>query len=494
MSAPVYITGLGVLAPNGLGLEPYWQATLHRRSGISRLTRFDVTTYPAQLAGQVLNFDAAKYLPDRLLPQTDVSTRLALVAAEQALIDARVSRSSLDDYDMGVVTSNALGGFDFTHREFKKLWSQGPQSVSVYESFAWFYAVNTGQISIRHGMRGPSCALVAEQAGGLDAIGHARRTVRRGTPLVVTGGVDSAFDPWGWVSQISSGRVSQATDPERGYLPFDAHACGYVPGEGGALLVLEDAEAAKARGVPQVYGEIAGYACTFDPPAGSSRPPGLRRAAELALADAEMAPADIDVVFADAVAVPELDRAEAEAISGLFGPYGVPVTVPKVLTGRLYSGGGPVDVVAAALSIRDELIPPTAGTVAVPADYQMDLVHERPRAARVSAALVLARGRWGFNSAVIIRAVPPTKRSRPMTIDDLHRVLAACAGDNTDVPWGEEVVDWDFDDLGYDSLARIETAARIKQEYGVHIPDERVIELATPRQMLDFVNGVLART
>jgi act minimal PKS chain-length factor (CLF/KS beta) len=402
----VYVTGLGIVSPNGLGLEQYWQATLDGRNGISRLTRFDVSPYPAQLAGQILDFDAAAHLPSRLLPQTDVSTRLALVAAQQALADARVDPSALTDYDMGVVTSNALGGFDFTHREFKKLWSEGPKSVSVYESFAWFYAVNTGQISIRHGLRGPSSALVAEQAGGLDAIGHARRTVRRGTPLMVTGGVDSAFDPWGWVSQISSGRVSQAVDPRRAYLPFDAHASGYVPGEGGALLVLEDAAATKARGVHQVYGEIAGYACTFDPPPGSLRPPNLRRAAELALADARMAPADIDVVFADAAAVPEMDRAEAEAISGLFGLHGVPVTGPKTMTGRLYSGGGPVDLAAAALSIRDGVIPPTVGILEIPSDYQIDLVRERPRAARVSAALVLARGRWGFNSAVIIREVP----------------------------------------------------------------------------------------
>src|SRR5207244_3811988 len=120
-------------------------------------------------------------------------------------------------------------GFAFTHREFRKLWAEGPASVSVYESFAWFYAVNTGQISIRNGLRGPSSALVAEQAGGLDAVGHARRTVRAGTPLVVTGGVDSALDPWGWVSQLADGRVSRAADPARAYLPFDARASGHVP-------------------------------------------------------------------------------------------------------------------------------------------------------------------------------------------------------------------------------------------------------------------------
>jgi act minimal PKS chain-length factor (CLF/KS beta) len=399
----VLVTGLGVVAPNGRGTEQFWDATLQGHHGISRITRFDVAGYPAALAGQVLDFDAKEHLPDRLLPQTDVSTRLALVAADAALADAKIDPAALTDYDMGVVTGNAAGGFDFTHREFRKLWTQGSRFVSVYESFAWFYAVNTGQISIRNGMRGPSCALVAEQASGLDALGHACRTLRKGTRLVMGGGVDSAFDPWGWVSHLATGLVSTATDPGEAYRPFDAAADGYVPGEGGAIMVLEDADAARERQAHQVYGEIAGYAATFDPPPGSGRPPGLRRAAELALADAGETPASVDVVFADAVAVPELDRTEAAALAGLFGPHGVPVSAPKALTGRLLAGGGPLDVVAALLSIRDGLVPPCPATTDVPTDYEIDLVRGEARATEVRTALVLARGRWGFNSAVVVR-------------------------------------------------------------------------------------------
>ncbi|MCG5468354.1 ketosynthase chain-length factor [Micromonospora sp. LAH09] len=405
MSEPVYVTGIGVVAPNGLGVKEFWSGTLEGRSGIAPLTRFDSTGYPARLAGQILDFDAAEHLPNRLLPQTDVSTRLAITAADWALRDAAVDQAAMSDYDMGVITSNASGGFQFTHGEFRKLWSQGPQFVSVYESFAWFYAVNTGQISIRHGMRGPGAVLVAEQAGGLDALGHARRTARRGTALVVSGGVDSSFDPWGWLSHLSSGRVSAVPDPDRAYLPFDTAASGYLPGEGGAILVVERADAVARRQAPQVYGEIAGYAATFDPPEGSDRPPGLRRAVELALGDARLRPEDVDVVFADAAGLPELDRAEADAIREIFGPGRVPVTAPKTLTGRLYSGGGPLDVVAALLSIRDGVIPPTWNTTDVSDDHGIDLVLGEPRNRPVSVALVLARGRWGFNAAMVLRGI-----------------------------------------------------------------------------------------
>ncbi|MFF5138958.1 ketosynthase chain-length factor [Streptomyces sp. NPDC013157] len=398
------VTGLGVTAPNGLGTEAYWKAVLAGVNGIRELGRFDTSRFPSRLAGEITDFRAEDHLPGRLLPQTDLSTRLALAASDWALADADVTPETLTDYAKGVVTSNATGGFAFTHQEFRKLWTRGPEHVSVYESFAWFYAVNTGQISIRNTMRGPSAALVGEQAGGLDALGHARRTVRQGTDLVVAGGVDSALDPWGYASQLAGGRVTTVADRDRAYLPFDARAAGYVPGEGGAILVVENPETARERGVGRVYGEIAGYAATFDPAPGSGRPPRLRRAVELALADAGVTPGEVDAVFADAAGIPELDLAEAEALAGVFGPGCVPVTAPKSLTGRLYAGGGPLDVVAALLAIRDGVLPATAGTTEVPERYGLDLVLGEPRELPVRTALVLARGRWGFNAALVVRA------------------------------------------------------------------------------------------
>ncbi|MEV4682024.1 ketosynthase chain-length factor [Streptomyces kurssanovii] len=400
----VVFTGLGVMAPNGQSTEEFWTATLEQRSGIGPLERFDARGYPASLAGQIRDFKAAQALPGRLLPQTDRVTRLALVAAQAAIEDSGIDLESVPDLDMGVISSNAHGGFEFTHREIQKLWTKGPESVSVYESFAWFCAANTGQISIRHGMRGSGSVLVADQSGGLDALALARRTIRRGTPLTIAGGVESSYDPWGWVSHLATGRISEVGDPQRAFLPFDAAASGYVPGEGGAYLILQDAQAAREREGACVYGELAGHAATFDPRPGSGRPPALAAAIRGALKDARITPEEVDVVFADASGVPELDRVEADALAAVFGPRGVPVSVPKALTGRLYAGGAPLDVVAALLSLRDQVIPATAHVTDVPDDYRLDLVTGRPRRAELRTALVVARGNGGYNSAMVVRS------------------------------------------------------------------------------------------
>lgn len=402
MTASVAVTGLGIAAPNGLGVADYWAAARVGKSGIGRLTRFDARGYPAELAGEITGFVAEEHLPARLLVQTDRMTQIALAAAQWALDDAGTSPDAVAPYEAGVVTASSSGGFEFGQNELRKLWSKGSRYVSAYQSFAWFYAVNTGQISIRHGMKGPSGVVVGDQAGGLDALAQARRHIRRGSRLIVSGAVDAALCPWGWTAQLTSRRVSTAAQPDRAYLPFDRDARGHVPGEGGALLVLEDAAAARARGA-RLYGLIAGYGATFDPPPDSGRPSTLERAVRVALADAGVGPADVDVVFADGAAVPDLDRAEARALGAVFGQRGVPVTVPKTMTGRLNSGGAPLDVAAALLAIRDNVIPPTTNVSSDPS-HRLDLVTAVPRSTPVRTALVVARGHGGFNAALVVRA------------------------------------------------------------------------------------------
>lgn len=403
MTARPVVTGIGVTAPTGLSVAEHWEATLAARPAIGRVRRFDPTPYPAQLAGEVSGFVPSDRLSGRLIPQTDHMTRLALVAAEQALADAAVEPGDLPEFDMGVITAASAGGFEFGESELRKLWSKGSSHVSAYQSFAWFYAVNTGQISIRHGMRGPSGVLVSEQAGGLDAIAQARRQLRGGIKLILSGGVDGSICSWGWVGQLASRRLSTCQDPGRAYLPFDARASGHVPGEGGALLIMENPQAAIQRGAPAPYGQVSGYAATFDPRPGSGREPALRRAITGALDDAGVAPGQVDVVFADAAGLADLDRAEAAAIGAVFGPAAVPVTAPKTMTGRLYAGAASLDVATALLALKDQVIPPTINVQPSP-DYELDLVTGQPRPAGLRTAVVLARGYGGYNSALVVQA------------------------------------------------------------------------------------------
>ncbi|AGL16618.1 ketosynthase chain-length factor [Actinoplanes sp. N902-109] len=392
------VTGLGIVSPIGLDVEQHWAAVLGRKSGIGRITRFDPAPYPVKLAGEVPAFEAPERIPGRLVPQTDRWTHLGLAAAQAALDDAGLDPATVPEYEMAVVTASSSGGTEFGQREMERLYTNGPMWVGAYQSIAWFYAATTGQVSIRHGMRGPCGVFCCEQAGGLDALGQARRLLQRGSRVVVSGGTDASLCPYGLVAQMTSGRLSTIEDPGRAYLPFDVDAAGYVPGEGGAILVVERADAARGRG----YGRITGYAAGFDPPPDSGRSPVLARTIRQALADAGTAPDEVDVVFADAAGTPELDRAESAAIAAVFAPSRPPVTAPKTLTGRLYGGGAPLDVATALLSLRDGIIPPTCGPTRQAPEHDIDLVLNEPRPAPLRTALVLARGYGGFTAALVL--------------------------------------------------------------------------------------------
>lgn len=396
------VTGIGVVAPTGIGLDAHWQAVLTGKSGIGRISRFDPSQYPVQLAGQVPGFVAKEYISGRLVPQMDVWTHMSIAATDAALADAGVDPRDLDEYEMAVVTASSSGGTEFGQLEMTRLYQQGPSWVGAYQSIAWFYAATTGQVSIRHGMRGPCGVICNEQAGGLDTLGHARRLTRTGTRLVVAGGLDASLCPYGLTAQYSNRLLSTVDDPLRAYLPFDVEASGYLPGEGGAILLVEGARDVAARG-GRSYGSIAGYACGLDPPPGSSRPRVLRRIIDAALTDAGLAPGDIDVVFADGYGVPAEDLAEAYAITGVFGPRGVPVTAPKTLTGRLYAGGAALDVATALLALRYQVIPATTGPIRLAAGCDIDLVLGTPRERTLRHALVLARGYGGFAAALVVR-------------------------------------------------------------------------------------------
>ncbi|NUP42716.1 MAG: ketosynthase chain-length factor, partial [Streptomyces sp.] len=342
------VTGLGVIAPNGVGTETFWKATREGIAVLDRVTREGCEDLPLKVAGEVRDFDPSAAVEERFLVQTDRFTHFAMAAADLALEDAHLGRTLTDDapFSVGVVTAAGSGGGEFGQRELQQLWGKGSRFVGPYQSIAWFYAASTGQISIRRGFKGPCSVVASDEAGGLDALAHAARAVRRGTDVIVAGSTEAPLAPYSMVCQLGYEELSTADDPTRAYRPFTSAACGFVPAEGGAMLVVEDEHTARERGA-RVQAVIAGHAATYT---GAScwkeSRHGLVHAVRGALDEAGCAPEEIDVVFADALGVPEADRAEALAIADVLGDR-VPVTAPKTGIGRGYGAAPVLDSVAA---------------------------------------------------------------------------------------------------------------------------------------------------
>jgi minimal PKS chain-length factor (CLF/KS beta) len=400
------ITGIGVVAPNGTGNDAWWEATKSGKSGVGRISHFDPSQYPAQLAGEVKGFDAADYMEQRMIVQTDRWTHMALAATQLALDDAKFDPEGKDPYRMSVITASASGGNEFGQKEIQNLWGKGPIFVGAYQSIAWFYAATTGQIAIKYGMKGPCGVVVQEGAGGLEALWHSRRNIIRGVDFVISGATEAPIGPYALTCQLSNGRLSTAEKPADAFRPFDARANGYVPGEGGAIVIVEEAKHAESRGAPQVYAEVAGYGTTSDAYHAKKPTPNggqLARAMRLALERAGIGPDDVDAVFADAAGVPESDRAEADAIKDVFAGRDVPVTAPKSMTGRLLAGGGALDTAAAVFAMRDGVLPPTINLKRPAKGCDLNFVLDEAREAKLGTVLLNARGFGGFNSALVLR-------------------------------------------------------------------------------------------
>ncbi|MFH9350724.1 beta-ketoacyl synthase N-terminal-like domain-containing protein [Kitasatospora sp. NPDC017646] len=397
------VTGLGVVAPNGVGADAFWKATRQGVSVLDRISREGCTDMPLKVAGEVRDFDPQSVIDSRFLVQTDRFTHYAMAAADLAVADAGFRSDPEQPYAVGVVTAAGSGGGEFGQRELQQLWGQGPRFVGPYQSIAWFYAASTGQISIRGGYKGPCGVVASDEAGGLDALAHAARSVERGTDAVVVGAAEAPLAPYSVVCQLGYPELSLADRPETAYLPFTTQACGFAPAEGGAMLLLEDEQAARRRGA-SVRAHLAGHGATFT---GASRweksREGLAAAIRNALDEARIAPEEIDVVFADALGVPAADRAEALALADALGPVAerVPVTAPKSGTGRAYCGAPVLDVTAAVLAMEDGVLPPTPNVTEV--CHDLALVTGRARPSELRTALVLSRGLMGSNSALVLR-------------------------------------------------------------------------------------------
>ncbi|GHJ93237.1 putative polyketide beta-ketoacyl synthase 2 [Streptomyces sp. NE5-10] len=398
------VTGIGVIAPNGLRADAYWKSVREGLGVLDRITREGCEDLPLKVAGEVRGFDPSDLIEEPFLVQTDRFSHYAMAAAQLALDDAGLVHDGPEEpFSIGVVTAAGSGGGEFGQRELQKLWGQGSKFVGPYQSIAWFYAASTGQISIRSGLKGPCGVVASDEAGGLDAIAHAAQGVRRGTGAVLVGAAEAPLAPYSMVCQLGYPELSTVEDPDRAYRPFTSAACGFVPAEGGAMLVVEEESRALDRGAA-VRAVVAGHGATFT---GASRweesREGLARAIRVALDEAGCAPEEVDVVFADALGVPEADRAEALAIADALGAHAtrVAVTAPKAGIGRAYCGAPVLDTAAAVFAMEHGVVPPTPNVFDI--CHDLDLVMSRARPAELRTALVLSRGLMGSNAALVVR-------------------------------------------------------------------------------------------
>ncbi len=411
----VVVTGMGVVAPNGIGKEAFWQATRRGISGITPLPFSSAKeTRAIQVAGSVQNFEPEQYLERKQVSRTDRMTHLAFAAIEEALADARMVPQDLPSQRMGIVLANTMGGADYVLKQLHALYTRGPRFMSAYTAIAWLHVANVGAAAIHYGIQGYCKTPVNDTAGGLDALCMAYSALKRGAAdVIIAGGCEAFLHPFILHILAQQGHYLTADDPY-GYRPFDRRAAGLVLAEGAGVCILEDYEHARQRGAP-IYGEIFGYAQTNDAH-GFSAPlaDGTRyaRAFELAMQEGNVQAQDIAYISLDGRAHAPSDTGEVDALHKVFDhPHVLPVSVPRTAFGHSYAAAGALDTITALLALQHSIIPPTLHCDELLPEYSLDLVRDRPRELHgegLTRETVLVGGRavGGANVVLALRKTP----------------------------------------------------------------------------------------
>jgi 3-oxoacyl-(acyl-carrier-protein) synthase len=406
----VVISGLGVVASNGIGQDAFWDAISRGRSGITQLDATAISpTHPIHVAGSIKNFIAEEHIERKLTQRTDRMTHFALAAIQEALADAHLSMEEEDPQRVGTVIANTQGGIDFVLKQIQTLYTRGPRFVSAYTAIAWLPVANIGQASIRHGFKGYSKTPVNDTVGGLDAMTMAYGAIRRGAAdVILTGGCEAFLHPFILLVLANQGQCYVGHDPNA-YRPFDGRATGLIMAEGAGMCILEEYEHAQKRGAP-IYGEIVGYGQTNDAHgllAPSADGTYYARALCQALHEGEIAADDLAYISLDGRAIITSDQGEVHGLRQAFGTQlaQLPVSVPRTMLGHSYAAAGGLDTITALLALKHRLIPPTINCEQLDPRYGLDMVRDETRPLRASKRVVLIGGRGigGANVALAIK-------------------------------------------------------------------------------------------
>jgi 3-oxoacyl-[acyl-carrier-protein] synthase II len=402
----VVVTGVGVKTPAGNDVASFWEQLCAGRASARRIESFDPTDLSITFAGEVRDFDAVEYFGPKEARRQDRVTQLGFGAAADALGDA--GELGADPSRCAVIIATGVGGLHTLEENERLYFEKGPSRVSPFFVPMMMPNATAGVVAMQLGWTGPNLCVATACAAGAHAIGEGVRLIRDGTAdVVMAGGTEAAVTPLTIAAFARMGALSSRNDaPERASRPFDADRDGFVIGEGAGCVVLEPLQRARARGAT-IYGEVAGYGRNADAYHITAPSPGGAGAAvcmQLALEDAGMEPSSIGHVNAHGTSTPLNDAAEAEAVRKVFGDAPPVVTSTKGVTGHLIGAAGAVEAVAALLSVREGIVPPTANFERVGDDIELDVVAGSPREIGVKPAISNSFGFGGHNASLVLTA------------------------------------------------------------------------------------------
>src|SRR6187455_2906046 len=408
----VAVTGLGALTPIGLDASSTWQAAIAGESGIGFIESFDASEFPVRIAGEVKGFDPTSVAPPKEGRRMDRNVLLALGAAREAWQHSGLADAGIDPSRVGIVVGSAIGGLPGIAEQHDVLRDRGPDRISPNFLPNVLVDSASGQIAISLGIRGPNYAPVSACATGSHAVGEGAELIRRGAAdAVLAGGTESCIHPLILAGFCAMrGLVAEDEDPTKASRPFDLTRAGFVMSEGACVLVLEELEAAQARGAT-IYAEVLGYGASNDAHHLAQPDPesvGVVEMMRAALERAEIAPERVGYINAHGTSTPLGDLAETKAIKEVFGDhaYELAISSTKSMTGHCFGAAGAVEAMMCVLALHEGVIPPTINYETPDPECDLDYVPNEARAVQVDVALSNAMGLGGHNACVLLGRAP----------------------------------------------------------------------------------------
>jgi len=405
----VVITGIGLVSSLGIGTEATWQALLAGTSGVTRVTRFDITGYAAQIAAEVKGFDPLDFVEKKDVKKMDVFIQYALAASQFAMDDSGLRITPENAPDVGVFIGSGIGGFQTIEREHSALLAGGPRKISPFFIPSAIINLASGQVSIRFGAKGPNLASCTACSASAHAIGDSFEIIRRGdADVMITGGSEAAITPMSLGGFAALRALSTRNDePHRASRPFDKDRDGFVIGEGAGTLILEELGHATRRGA-RIYAEIVGYGMSGDAyhiTAPSEDGEGGVRVMRMAVKKAGIQPNQVDYINAHGTSTPFNDRLETLAIKTLFGDHArkLAISSTKSMTGHLLGGAGGLEAGISALAVRHQIVPPTINLDHPDPECDLDYVPCTSRPMPITYALSNSFGFGGTNAALLFK-------------------------------------------------------------------------------------------